>query len=68
VGPGFLPGRKDVAVDASGRQALWICNAWLDVVVGCGAWSAPLLWLAYGSLASNTLKWSLAFYALALFY
>ena len=21
----------------------WIYNPWLDLVVGCGAWSAPLL-------------------------
>ena len=37
------------------------------MIVGCGAWSAPLLLLAYFSLASNTLQWSIAFYVLALF-
>ena len=37
-------------------------------MVGCGAWSAPLLLLAYFSVASNTLKWSIAFYVLALFF
>ena len=37
------------------------------MIVGCGAWSAPLLLLAYLSVASNTLQWSIAFYGLALF-
>lgn len=37
------------------------------MVAGSGAWSAPLLLLAYVSLATNTLKWSLASYTLALF-
>jgi tetratricopeptide (TPR) repeat protein len=53
----------------SGQTAVfWIYNSWLDLIVGCGAWSAPLLLVAYLSLASNTLKWSIAFYALALFF
>jgi tetratricopeptide (TPR) repeat protein len=46
----------------------WIYNPWLDLIVGCGAWSAPLLLLAYFSQASSTLTWSVAFYALALFF
>jgi tetratricopeptide (TPR) repeat protein len=46
----------------------WIYNPGLDMIVGCGAWSAPLLLLAYVSVSSNTLRWSLAFYALALFF
>src|ERR1700756_808991 len=48
--------------------AEWIYNPWLDLIVGCGAWSAPLLLLAYFSLASHTLTWSVAFYVLALFF
>ncbi len=53
---------------AATRQALWIYHPWLDMIVGCGAWSAPLLLIAYLSVASNTLKWSIAFYVLALFF
>jgi tetratricopeptide (TPR) repeat protein len=49
-------------------SVLWIYNPWIDMVVGCGAWSGPLLLLAYFSIASNTLKWSIAFYGLALFF
>src|SRR5215467_8912449 len=46
--------------------ALWIYNPWLDLMVGCGAWSAPLLLLTYVSLSSNALLWSVAFYVMAL--
>jgi tetratricopeptide (TPR) repeat protein len=38
------------------------------MVVGCGAWSAPLLALAYFSAATNTLRWSIVFYGLALLF
>jgi tetratricopeptide (TPR) repeat protein len=47
---------------------LWIYNPWLDLIVGCGAWSAPLLMIAYLSITASTLSWSVAFYALALFF
>ena len=46
----------------------WIYNPWLDLIVGCGAWSAPLLLLSYFSLASSARMWSVVFYALALFF
>jgi tetratricopeptide (TPR) repeat protein len=46
----------------------WIYNPWLDLIVGCGAWSAPLLLLSYVSAASNARTWSIAFYVLALFF
>ena len=47
---------------------LWVYNPWLDLIVGCGAWSAPLLALSYFSLASSTRTWAIVFYALALFF
>jgi len=46
----------------------WIYAPWLDLIVGCGAWSAPLLLISYLSMASSTRAWSVAFYALALFF
>jgi tetratricopeptide (TPR) repeat protein len=49
-------------------SAPWIYNPWLDLIVGCGAWSAPLLLISYLSLASNARTWSVAFYVLALFF
>jgi tetratricopeptide (TPR) repeat protein len=46
----------------------WIYNPWLDLIVGCGAWSAPLLLISYFSIASSERAWAVAFYALALFF
>jgi tetratricopeptide (TPR) repeat protein len=48
--------------------SIWIYNPALDLIVGCGAWSAPLLLFAYSAGAANTLAWSIAFYGLALFF
>ncbi|MBZ5645682.1 MAG: tetratricopeptide repeat protein [Acidobacteriia bacterium] len=53
---------------APAREALWIYNPALDLIVGCGAWSAPLLLFAYAMGNSNLFAWSVAFYALALFF
>lgn len=53
---------------SAAAQALWIYNPSLDLIVGCGAWSVPLLLLAYFSSAASTLTWSVGFYALALFF
>jgi tetratricopeptide (TPR) repeat protein len=58
---------KSIPKPAVDVRPLWVYNSWLDMIVGCGAWSAPLLLLAYFSVASNTLQWSIAFYGLALF-
>jgi tetratricopeptide (TPR) repeat protein len=55
--------------DSIARQGPWIYGPWLDLIIGCGAWSAPLLLLAtYISSAASTKSWSFAFYALALLF
>jgi tetratricopeptide (TPR) repeat protein len=46
----------------------WIYNPWLDLIIGCGGWSAPLLLISYLSLASSTRMWAIVFYVLALFF
>ncbi|MGA7909496.1 MAG: hypothetical protein WCA16_18965 [Candidatus Sulfotelmatobacter sp.] len=46
----------------------WIYTPWLDLIVGCGAWSAPLLLISYFSIASSARAWAVAFYALAIFF
>jgi tetratricopeptide (TPR) repeat protein len=51
---------------ANQPSSLWIYNPALDLIVGCGAWSAPLLLLSYFTLGSSERTWSVAFYALAL--
>src|SRR6267154_3417254 len=48
--------------------AFWIYRPWLDLVVGCGAWSVPLLLLAYFSPVESTRGWSIGLYGLALFF
>src|SRR5579864_4587444 len=52
-------------LNKTNESALWIHNPWLDLIVGCGAWSAPLLLLSYFSQASSARMWSVVFYALA---
>jgi tetratricopeptide (TPR) repeat protein len=54
--------------NTSRGETVWIYHPWLDLVVGCGAWSVPLLLLAYFSSAASTRTWSFAFYVLALFF
>ena len=54
-------------VTGSSAQRLWIYSPWIDLVLGCGAWTAPLLLLT--TFASVPTKaWTFAFYALALFF
>jgi tetratricopeptide (TPR) repeat protein len=49
-------------------STLWIYNPWLDLIVGCGAWSLPLLLISYAVLASSARTWSVLFYGLAIFF
>jgi hypothetical protein len=44
----------------------WIYRPWLDHIVGCGAWSAPLLAIAVWLAPSHTHGWAFAFYLLAI--
>ena len=44
---------------------LWVYNPWLDLTIGCGACSAPLLLIGYLSANASATAWSIAFYALA---
>ncbi|HMD18502.1 MAG TPA: hypothetical protein VKH18_17685 [Terriglobales bacterium] len=60
-----MPGTKQ---NARRGEAVWIYRPSLDLIVGCGAWSVPLLLLAYFSSAASTLTWSVLFYVLALFF
>lgn len=50
------------------RKSPWIYGPWLDLIVGCGAWSAPLLLVSYSAQFSESRFWPLAFYFLALFF
>jgi tetratricopeptide (TPR) repeat protein len=60
--------RQNPTEQSTQQSSLWIYNPWLDLIVGCGAWSAPLLLFSYYSLASSARTWSVVFYILALFF
>ena len=54
---------------SSGRAgSVWIYGPALDLLVGCGGWSAPLLLVAFFATQSHAQEWSVAFYFLALFF
>lgn len=52
--------------DGLDTEVRWLHGPWLDLVVGCAAWSAPLILLADGASQAGTRAWGVAFYALAL--
>lgn len=56
------------AADSAAKHLLWIYNPWIDLIVGCGAWSAPLLLLTAWAGNSSNAQWSFAFYFLALLF
>ena len=49
-----------------GAQSPWIYRPWIDLTVGCGGWSAPLLLAGFYFANSYGRGWSVAFYFLAL--
>jgi len=53
-------------ISAARPNGPWIYGPWLDLIVGCGAWSAPLLAAAFWLTRSHTHAWVVAFYLLAL--
>ena len=57
-----LPLPKSAGVPATP----WIYGPWLDLLVGCGAWSAPLLGVAMWLTPGGTHDWATSFYFLAL--
>ena len=46
----------------------WIYRPWLDLLVGCGAWSAPLLAIATWLTPSHEHGWAIGFYLSALIF
>ncbi|MGB5152328.1 MAG: tetratricopeptide repeat protein, partial [Candidatus Sulfotelmatobacter sp.] len=60
--------RRPNPSEGNAAASLWIYGPWLDLIVGCGAWSAPLLLISYFSIASSARAWAVAFYVLALFF
>src|SRR5580693_4413971 len=59
------PGAAQSALPAQPLSP-WIYRPWIDLTVGCGAWSAPLLLAGFYFANSYGRGWSVAFYFLAL--
>lgn len=51
---------------ATPGKSLWIVAPAIDLLVGCGGWSAPVLTIAYLAGAPSAGSWAPVFYALAL--
>ncbi len=58
--------RASAPAPPSRPQSPWIYRPWIDLTVGCGAWSAPLLLAGFYFANSYGRGWSVAFYFLAL--
>ncbi len=58
--------RASTPAPPSRPQSPWIYRPWIDLTVGCGAWSAPLLLAGFYFANSYERGWSVAFYFLAL--
>jgi tetratricopeptide (TPR) repeat protein len=58
--------RASATAPPSRPQSPWIYRPWIDLTVGCGAWSAPLLLAGFYFANSYGRGWSVAFYFLAL--
>src|SRR5580700_3085664 len=61
------PPQQDASTPFSARNP-WIYKPWIDLTVGCGAWSAPLLLLASYATSTYSRGWTVAFYFLALLF
>lgn len=56
------------ALPQTSAPSPWIYSSWIDLLIGCGAWSAPLLLLAFYATTSYSRAWAVAFYFLALLF
>jgi tetratricopeptide (TPR) repeat protein len=60
---------ETIAASAAPRSTgPWIYRPWLDLIVGCGAWSAPLLLVTAWLSPSHTHSWVVGFYFLAIIF
>ena len=58
----------DSARPLNSAPSPWIYRPWIDLLVGCGAWSAPVLLLAFYATTAYSRTWAIAFYFLALLF
>ena len=53
-------------MNAPAPRPVWIDRPWIDLLIGCGGWSLPLLALSYALVDGDVPRWSAVFYGLAL--
>jgi tetratricopeptide (TPR) repeat protein len=68
----LIPEPRNTAPDVAANQqpppSPWIYSPALDLVVGCGAWSAPLLLFAFFASRYDAQAWTVGFYFVALLF
>ncbi len=47
-------------------QPLWVDRPWIDLLIGCGGWSVPLLLVSYFLVDRDGQQWAGVFYGLAI--
>lgn len=65
-GGGRPGGPTFVAASRTDAPAPWVDRPWIDLLIGCGGWSAPLLVVSYLLVGEEAWRWAAVFYALAL--
>jgi tetratricopeptide (TPR) repeat protein len=53
-------------MNAPAPRPVWIGRPWIDLLIGCGGWSLPLLAFSYALVEGDVPRWSAVFYGLAL--
>jgi tetratricopeptide (TPR) repeat protein len=66
MGSALTTAPQNSAPESLSGQKPWIYRPWIDLLIGCGAWSAPLLLLAFYATTTYSRAWAVAFYFLAL--
>lgn len=55
-----------VMPSAAALPSVWVSRPWIDLLVGCGGWSLPLLALSFVLTGDGERTWAGVFYGLAL--
>jgi tetratricopeptide (TPR) repeat protein len=66
--PSAQPPAESASAGAAKSASPWIYSPWLDWLVGCGGWSAPLLAATFLFAPGNSKGWAITFYVLAVIF
>jgi tetratricopeptide (TPR) repeat protein len=68
MGSTLAPELQETQPAPASAQSPWIYRPSIDLLVGCGAWSAPLLLLGFYAPGASSRAWAMGFYFLALLF